>query len=281
MKIRFTIFIFFLSTLFLFSQETVSDYYGFIRKADSLYWAKDYKNSAITYSLGFRTKEWKALQDDRYNAACSWAMANIPDSAFYHLDHLITNAHFAEYDRIVKDYNFNSLHTDKRWKEYLERIEQNILPVGCFRAGSKPLSYLMYISHGAGQDGRDVFTIKSKDKEIDGFGTLMQNSLPPEFLGKKIRMTAYMKSENVKDWAGFWLRIDQPDKDAPKSFDNMHDRSIKGTTDWKKYDIVLYVSPKATNISFGALLNGTGQIWFDKIEFEVVEKSVHTTSGEY
>ncbi|MBN8697926.1 MAG: hypothetical protein J0L87_15455 [Bacteroidetes bacterium] len=173
------------------------------------------------------------------------------------------------------------MHSDKRWKDYLERIEQNELPEGCYRAGSKPQSYHMFISHGAGQEGRDVFTIKSKDKEIDGFGTLMQNSLPPEFLGKKIRMTGYMKSEKVENWACFWLRIDQPDKDAPKSFDNMRERQIKGTTEWKQYEIVLYVPPKSTNISFGGLLNGTGQIWFDRIVFEVVDKSVSTTAGEY
>lgn len=281
MRILFATFILLTSTVSLLSQETKLDYYGYLRKADSLYWAKDYKNSAINYSLGFETKGWKAMPDDRYKAACSWAMANISDSAFYQLDRLILNANFKEYDRVAHDYNLKSLRTDKRWKEFLERIEQNILPEGCFRTGSKAQSYQMFISHGAGQEGRDVFTIKSKDKEIDGFGTLMQNSLPPEFLGKKIRMTGYMKSENVEDWAGFWLRVDQPDKDAPKSFDNMQKRPIKGTTDWKKYEIVLYVSPQATNIAFGGLLHGTGQIWFDKIEFEVVDKSVPTTAGEY
>ena len=61
------------------------------------------------------------------------------------------------------------------------------------------------------------------------------------------------------------------------SFDNMSDRPIVGTTDWKKYDIVLDVPNNASNIAFGALLSGTGQIWFEKLTFEIVDTSVKTT----
>jgi hypothetical protein len=251
-----------------------------MRKGDSLFWAKDYLNSAQNYSSAFKSLGWKAMPDDRYKAACSYAMANIPDSAFHHLERLIVNANFKEYDRVAKDQYLKPLHKDKRWLTCLEKIEQNILPEGCFRAGSKAQSYHMFIAHGAGREGQDVFTIKSKDKDIDGYGTLMQNSLPPEFLGEKIRLTGYMKSENVEGWAGFWLNVEQPDKKAPRAYDNMHNRPIKGTTAWKKYEIVLYVSPNATNISFGGLLHGTGQIWFEKIELEVVGRSVRTTAGE-
>lgn len=279
MKTRLIIILLVISTKILFAQEDIYDYYHYMRKGDSLYWAKDYKNAAISYSLAFKTKDWKGYTDDRYKAACAWAMADISDSAFYHLNRLISNANFAAYNRVIKDHNLKSLHTDKRWQEYLERIEQNILPEGCLRAGSKPNSYFMYIAHGAGKEQQDVFTIKSKDEEIDGFGTLMQQSLPPEFLEKNIRMTGYMKSSHVAKWAGFWLRVDQPDKDAPKQFDNMHDRPIKGTTDWEKYEIVLYVPKNASNIAFGGLLTGTGQIWFDKIEFEIVDKSVPNTGN--
>jgi hypothetical protein len=61
----------------------------------------------------------------------------------------------------------------------------------------------------------------------------------------------------------------------------MHDgkknRSIKGTTDWTRYEIVLDVPANASNLAYGALLVGTGQIWFDDIKFEIVDKSVPTT----
>ena len=57
----------------------------------------------------------------------------------------------------------------------------------------------------------------------------------------------------------------------------MHDRPVKGNTEWTQYDIVLEVPYNASNIAFGALLNGTGQIWFDNIDFEVAGDSIPST----
>jgi len=150
-------------------------------------------------------------------------------------------------------------------------------PSGWFNAGSKPQSYEMGIDKGVGQSGKNAATIKSKDSKIDGFGTLMQQCSPDKYLGKRVRMTGYVKSENVTTWAGLWLRVDQSGSQQPLSFDNMGNRPIKGTTGWKKYEIVLDVPSNSTLIAFGALLDGTGQIWFDNISFEIVDNSVQTT----
>ncbi len=152
-------------------------------------------------------------------------------------------------------------------------------PTGWFNAGSKPKSYEMGIDKGAGQDGKNAATIKSIDKKIDGFGTLMQQCKPDKYLGKRVRMTGFVKSENVTAWAGLWLRVDQSGSQQPLSFDNMGDRPIKGTTGWTKYEIVLDVPSNASLIAYGALLDGTGQIWFDSITFEVVGDNVPTTGS--
>ena len=63
------------------------------------------------------------------------------------------------------------------------------LPYGWYKAGSAPKSYDMGIDAGAGQDGKNAATIKSIDKKIKGFGTLMQYSLPDKYLGRRIRMS--------------------------------------------------------------------------------------------
>ena len=151
------------------------------------------------------------------------------------------------------------------------------LPSGWFKAGSKPQSYEMGIVKGVGQKSKSAATIKSIDKTIEGFGTLMQQSNPGNYLGKRVRMTGYVKSENVASWAGLWLRVDQSGSQLPLSFDNMVSRPIKGTTGWKKYEIVLDIPGNASLMAYGALLDGTGQVWFDNITFEIVDKSVQTT----
>lgn len=151
------------------------------------------------------------------------------------------------------------------------------LPKGWFKAGSDPDKYEMSIDKGAGQDGKNAASIKSTDNNIKGFGTLMQNCSPTKFAGKRVRMTGLLKSKDIQSYAGFWLRVDAADSKQPLSFDNMFDRLIKGTTEWKKYEIVLDVPPNASNIAYGVLLNGTGQVWFDSMNFEIVDNSVPLT----
>jgi hypothetical protein len=61
-------------------------------------------------------------------------------------------------------------------------------------------------------------------------------------------------------------------------FDNMQNRAIRGTRQWKLYDVVLNVPPDATGISFGTLLAGPGEVWLNDLKFEVVGQDVPTTA---
>jgi hypothetical protein len=151
------------------------------------------------------------------------------------------------------------------------------LPEGWRIAGSKPKSYLMSVEKNAGHDGKNAAMIKSVDKEIDGFGTLMQTCSPDKYSGSRIRMSGYIKSKDVKGYAGLWLRVDQAESKEPLSFDNMSSRPVKGTTDWKKYEIVLDVPVNSSKLAYGALLSGTGQILFDNINFEIVDSTISVT----
>jgi hypothetical protein len=153
------------------------------------------------------------------------------------------------------------------------------LPKGWIIAGDSPKKYEMGIDKGAGQDGKNAATIKSIEQSISGFGTLMQQCGVKKYAGKKIKMSGSVKSLLVTEWAGLWLRVDQSGSTQPLSFDNMQDRPIKGTTDWRKYEIVLDVPSNASKLAFGALLSGTGQIWFDNITFEVVGDSEKLTGS--
>jgi hypothetical protein len=129
---------------------------------------------------------------------------------------------------------------------------------------------------GAGQKGGNAASIKSLETSIDGFGTLMQMCKPGKYAGKRVRMTGYMKSADLNEWAGFWFRVDGEDG-KQLSFDNMGDRPVKSTSDWKRYEIVLDVPADAKALAYGALLSGTGQIWFENITFDVVDNSVPVT----
>jgi len=120
----------FISTFILavtsaFSQDIPQEYFNLIKKADSLYTAKDFRNSANKYSEAFKAIGWKGLASDRYNAACSWALAGVPDSAFFQLDRIAAKMNYINYGHITTDTDLNSLQKDKRWKPLLERVKQN------------------------------------------------------------------------------------------------------------------------------------------------------------
>lgn len=149
-----------------------------------------------------------------------------------------------------------------------------------FSAGSEKSNYEMFIDKGT-RDAKHAATIKSIVKKNNGFGTLMQSILAGKYLGKRIRMTGYVKTQDVNEWASLWMWVSIVGGDETLGFDNMHygkkDRSIKGTTPRTKYEIVLDVPFNSADIIYGAMLVGTGQIWFDTIEFEVVDNSIPTT----
>jgi hypothetical protein len=99
-------------------------YTSFIRVADSLYNAKNYKKSASAYSEAFKALGWKGTPNDRYNAACTAALANLPDTAFFYLNRAIKGG-YQNYKHITNDTDLNSLHKDKRWVTILENVKAN------------------------------------------------------------------------------------------------------------------------------------------------------------
>jgi hypothetical protein len=88
-----------------------------------------------------------------------------------------------------------------------------------------------------------------------------------------------MKSKDAAVSAGFWMRIDaKEDQKLQLGFDNMQNRAVKGNTDWKLYEVVLDIPANSGLINIGALIVGTGEIWFSSLKFEEVDKSVPTTN---
>jgi hypothetical protein len=98
-----------------------------------------------------------------------------------------------------------------------------------------------------------------------------------QYLGKRVRLSGYVKAEGVEGWSGLWMRVDK--EHEMLEFDNMQDRPIKGTSDWRTYDVVLDVPQGATGIAFGILLCGPGRVWLSGTKFEVVSDATKTTGS--
>ncbi|MEI8047910.1 MAG: alpha/beta hydrolase [Bacteroidota bacterium] len=109
----------------LFGQTNAFKYESLIRKADSLYQAKDFMNSALAFSDAFNAPDAKITMNHRYNAACSYALANNADSAFCYLNYIATAMNYTNYGHIKSDPDLKSLYTDSRWKPLLEKVKAN------------------------------------------------------------------------------------------------------------------------------------------------------------
>jgi AraC family transcriptional regulator len=151
---------------------------------------------------------------------------------------------------------------------------------GWHKAGSHPDDYKMKIVSDVKHNGNGSVIISALKDDVDGFGTYMQTFKADYYHGKRLQLTAWIKTEDVSS-AQMWMRLDG--KKDMTGFDNMDDRPIKGTTDWKQYSIVLDIPDETVFIAFGTFVHGSGTAWVDDYSLEIVGDDTSTTnmlSGE-
>ncbi len=131
-----------------------------------------------------------------------------------------------------------------------------------------------------------VLQFRSTKTPIDGFGTWMsagpQGPRLDQVRGKRVRFSARLRTSEVTDRAGIWIRADVYDGDTDctyvASFDNMKDRALSGTTGWTDCAVVIDVPQEATGVLYGVRLRGTGSVWIADPCLEEVGPEVPSTS---
>lgn len=139
--------------------------------------------------------------------------------------------------------------------------------------GSRPEDYQVSADGTVVHGGRQSGHIRSPMS--GGFGTLARGVPAYGYRGKRVRLSAYVRTEDVWNWAGLWMRADAP---AGSVLDNMSDRGIYGDTDWTRYEVVIDVPEDSTGLAFELLLHGGGRVWVDDLALGVVGQDVPTTT---
>lgn len=140
-------------------------------------------------------------------------------------------------------------------------------------AGKTPKSYQIGIDHNQTISGKGSKFIRYVSGDESSWGTLMQMITADQYRGKRIRFQARIKTKDVDNWAGLWMRIDTTSReDSP--FYNSQDKPIKGTTDWQLRSVVLDVPADAKAIAFGVIDEGKGQVWLDDLQLEIVSADI-------
>lgn len=98
---------------------------------------------------------------------------------------------------------------------------------------------------------------------IPGFAV---TRLPVEsFKGKRVRLTASLKTQKVERDCQIWLRADNPESD-PLAFTSLGRFGPKKTTEWKTFHLEMDVPMETTSLYFGFTIRGKGRAWLDNVE---------------
>ena len=152
--------------------------------------------------------------------------------------------------------------------------QQQLAPAGGWVVSSaQPKAYEIGEDASATARGTPSFYIRSTANHANGFGTLMQTISANNYRGKRVRFQAMLKSRDVSNWAGLWMRVDTATTPAI-AFYNSQDNPIKGSSDWQLRSVTLDVPADATTLNFGVIDAGSGQVWIDQPTLEAVGDEV-------
>src|ERR1041385_2795557 len=103
-----------------------------------------------------------------------------------------------------------------------------------------------------------------RNAQSSGGFSVIGRTIPWEYSGKSIEVRGYLRTENVSDYAGLWMRQDNGTEML--SLENMQSQQLKGTHDWAEYKITLPIHTEMRSLVFGFLMVGTGKAWADDLQ---------------
>lgn len=176
-------------------------YQKLTEEAMSHYDKGEFKTAAELFSSAFAIKGDMSQMEDHYNAARSWALANVADSAFYHLDLVVNKGGYSNYNHFVSDNDLTSLGKDKRWGVLRDKVMLNkeALEVNLDRALVARLDSIYLddqryrkeldaVADKHGWDSQEVQFLRSTIKEKDSINLVKVKKILDErgWLGKGI-----------------------------------------------------------------------------------------------
>lgn len=118
--------------------------------------------------------------------------------------------------------------------------------------------------------------LRSKVDKPGKHAVVMQSIRSDRYRGKRVRLSAWVKTEGVAEEAALWMRVVPADRDRTFA---RGAAPARGTTDWTRYQVVLDVAPESQSIMFGLSPRGIGKAWIDDVTWEVVDASVPVTAS--
>jgi hypothetical protein len=137
---------------------------------------------------------------------------------------------------------------------------------GWFISGSAPQDYRIGVDPGLSGAQDEVAFIQALSSNPRPHAELDRCAEIARFTGKRVRFTAEIRAENVRDYANVHIRGENLGHERlgdPRS-------SFKGTFDWTPYSVEMDVTPEMTELSYGITFESAGKAWIRRPAFQVL-----------
>lgn len=154
-----------------------------------------------------------------------------------------------------------------------EKLKNNDLPSG-WHIGEEKQHFRAMYDDKVFHSGKSSAFLQSTGYIEKDWNTLLQYCKPGEYAGKRIKFTAWVRTENLKHYAQVLLMADGVIKN-PRS-EKIQAQTFTGNNDWRKVELVLDIPEEAAVFSYGILLEGKGKVWIDDITIEILSSDNNT-----
>jgi hypothetical protein len=103
------------------------------------------------------------------------------------------------------------------------------------------------------------------------------------YAGKRVRVTAYVKTQNVSRWGTIYASLEERIGNHASrrlAHDDLYTRALPETSDWEQYSIVMDVPEGNIVLTVGAFIDGGGMMWVDDVRIEEAGQEAAVTGTQ-
>ena len=134
-----------------------------------------------------------------------------------------------------------------------------------------------YVVHRDTAGGRTAWVLEPHRDTFGKYGTWMRQVAADAFRGKRVRITATLRTEGATRRADLWVRAQGQDSPGDGLGLAGDMRSLPADSEWTSREAVIDVPVTAAWLEYGAGIAGPGRIRIDGMKAEIVGKEVPLT----
>ena len=97
------------------------------------------------------------------------------------------------------------------------------------------------------------------------------------YIGKKVRVTAWIKTSGIRSFEYFVVTISYSDGKTYGKYSHYISKKLQQTKDWTKYEIVVYIPENSLGLEYFLDVSNRGEVWINDPTVEIVDNNTPTT----